>query len=485
MHFAAHCHRTMAAALAIILLVAFSGLASAQFDPSSIKKKVEKAVRSTTGEETQKTLPGGEAPEEIISRAASAVRPLMNIRSVYQGQFAGKSNAEEFYNTCREVDYATQRQRVEQAVAMKPDAREREQFSYEQVMEQFPSHFANLTKQYLIPEINNAIEIAYAEKAKGASRAGAALEAAESAVLVADGILLVTPGHPEVQTLRADAQAAVASMGAARDAVYAGSFARENAGKVIFSSEPIVPGSENPAAMRTSFTTNDNIYGVYYLKGTFEELTRGSNHGYMKLFVDGNEKAGYDFKMPADGAANAWLIAEVIPDPAVSTTRGAAIFTKAISELSPRKHSVKLQSLDGHLNVLAEGEFQLDCTTGLDRVREVNRQLGDKKLASVGLPNAAMNDPKLENECKAALKDWKEKVLKVIITDREWTIQRHPISGAIVSRTINTTVVVKKPDGGCRMFQVSFEQPYSGKKYGKAQQYGVGDSADIQCEKVK
>jgi hypothetical protein len=44
---------------------------------------------------------------------------------------------------------------------------------------------------------------------------------------------------------------------------------------------------------------------------------------------------------------------------------------------------------------------------------------------------------------------------------------------------------MKKPDGGCRMFVISFRQQYQGKKYGKAQQHGVGDSADIPCDNVK
>lgn len=476
------------------VLMPFS--ASAQFDPSSLKKKAEKAVKSAGEEGTEKdrkieageaseTLPSGESPEETISKAASAVRPLLDIRSVYQGQYASKSNAQEFYNTCKKVDYATQRARVEQAVAMKPDARDREQFSYEQVMDQFPEHFAKLTKESLIPEINNAIETAYAEKGKGASSAGAALEAAEAAVLVADGILLVTPGHPEVTSLRADAAAAAQSMGAAKEKVYSGAFHKEHAGKIVFSSEPIVAGKENTSAMRDAFTTQDNIYGMMYFSGTFKEATNGSAYAYTKLFVDGNEKASYDFKLPADQAENAWLKSEIIPDPASSTTRGAAIFTKAISELSPRRHTIKLQTLNDYSKTIAEGEFTLDCSGGLDRVADVHKRLGEKKLASVTLPAPAMRNPALEKECMAALKEWKETPLKVVITDADWTIQYHPVTGAITSRTINTTVAMKKTDGGCRMFVISFRQQYQGKKYGRAEQYGVGDSADMPCENVK
>lgn len=489
-------HRVAAAVLAACFVFALTSTASGQFDPSSLKKKAKEAAATVVGggaESGQEpgrngavvTIPDGESPEETINKADKALRPLFDIRSVYQGQFASKSNAQEFYNNCQQADYPAQRLRVQQAAAMSPEARVREEHTYDRVMEKFPEHFAKLTTEQLIPEINNAIETAYAEKGKGASRAGAALEAAEAAVIVADGILLVTPGHPEVTQLRADAMAAAESMGAAKDNVYTGAFNREHAGKIVFSSQPIVAGQENPAALRTAFTAQDDIYGMMYFRGTFKEVSGGAGRGYTKLFVDGNEKVSYDFNLPADQAANAWLKSEIIPDPATSTTRGAAMFTKAISELSPRRHTIKVQTLDGDWKVLAEGEFTLDCTGGLDRVADVHTRIGAQKLAAVRLPEPAMRNAALEKECMAALKDWKEKPLKVVITDRDWTIQYHPITGAITSRIINTTVAMKKPDGGCRMFVISFQQQYAGGKYGKAQQYGVGDSADLPCEQVK
>jgi hypothetical protein len=353
-------------------------------------------------------------------------------------------------------------------------------------MTEFPEHFAKLKQEFLIKEINNAIETAYAEKGKGAARAGAAVEAAESALLVCEGILFITPDDTQVQGLKADAESALAAMGAAREKVFTGSFHKEHAGKIVFSAQPIVAGEENPAALRNAFNAaTDDIYGMMYFPGTFQEVTGGGAYGWTKLFVDGNEKASYDFKLPADQAANAWLKSEIIPDPAASTTRGAAIFTKALSELSPRRHTVKVQTLDQDWKVLAEGEFTLDCSGGLERIADVHKRINEQKLANVKLPAPAMRNAALEKECMAALKDWKEKPIKVIITDADWTIQYHPVTGAITSRTINTTVAMKKPDGGCRMFVVSFRQQYQGKKYGKAQQYGVGDSADIPCDNVK
>jgi hypothetical protein len=144
-----------------------------------------------------------------------------------------------------------------------------------------------------------------------------------------------------------------------------------------------------------------------------------------------------------------------------------------------------VRTTDAYNTTIAEGSFSLDCSGGTERIAEIWQQLGNKKLSAVSLPAPAMKNAALEKEMMAALGEWKETPLKVIITDRDWTIQHHPVTGAIVSRTINTTTVVKKVDGNCRMFQVSYRQQYAGGRYGKAQQYGVGDSADILCEKVK
>ncbi|MFZ1728975.1 MAG: hypothetical protein WBQ23_16930 [Bacteroidota bacterium] len=502
MQHAAHFRIREFSVLLLLAMFVFPPICSAQFDTGSLKRKAAKALKG--GDEkkdessNQETTDDENVSVDQITNSATsvnaadvirdgryAIEGLSNLRSVPQGLYGTKKEAQNFYEKCKTADYPNLRTKINQAVAADPSVLEREQYSYDEVMTAFPEHFAGLTKEYLIGEINNSIEIAYAEKAKGASRAGTAVDAAEAALLVADGILLVTPDNAKVQAVRGDAQAALESMGAAREAVYSGSFHKDNAGKIVFSKNLITAGQETPAAMSSSFTANDNIYGMMYFKSTFKEVTDGSSYGWTKLFVDGNEKAGYDFKLTDDKAANAWLRSEIIPDPAVSTTRGAAIFTKAISELSPRRHTILVQTLDNSMQVLAEGEFELDCSSGLDRIADVNKQLGNKSLSAVSLPAAAMSNPGLEKEFAAALKDWPEKTLKVIITDSDWTIQRHPVSGAIVSRVINTTVAMKKADGNCRMFVISFEQPYSGNKYGKARQFGVGDSADISCDKVK
>lgn len=488
-----------------MLFVCATSIATAQFDLEKVKKKAKEVLskdsedekkeeKKTAEPEQQKKRMSWEEEQakhekgqELLKEADFAVRPLANIRSVYSGMLAEKREAQQFNEKCKKADYQNWRVKIAQVVQEDPELKEIEEYRYNELMHNFPKHFAQLTDEYLIKEINNAIEVAYAEKAKGAARAGAAREAAEAALLTAEGVLMVTPDNVRVQELRDDARAAAESMGASfAAAVYSGPFHQEHVGKIVFSSSPITAGQENAAAITSSFNAGDRIYGMMYFDGTYKEVTGGSRIAYTKMLVDGNEMVSYNFKLNDEEGARSWLKSEVVPDPAQSTTRGALLFTEKLKNLSPRRHTIIIRTTDDYNKTIAEGEFSLNCRSGLDKIAEVHRQLGDKKLAGVGLPAPAMRNAGLEKQMKAALASWSpKKPIKVIITDRDWTIQYHPVSGAIVSRTINTTTVFKLPDGSCRYFEISFKQQYTGRNYGRTQQFGVGDSADILCSKVK
>ena len=480
---------------AIALLCALTVPSQAQIDLNKLKKKAEKVLPKAQDDpppapksETTHTEDNaaGEDPKDMLRSAERAVQPLIDMRSVAPGYYAKKDAAQNFYDEVKRADYFANKAKAERAVAMKPSLVEMEGPTYDNIVNKCPAAFRKLTDDYLIREINNAIEQAYAAKAKGKSSAGMALDHAEAAQLVAEAALLMQPDDAKLLGLRDDARAAVESMqkeyGAA---VYTGSFHKEHAGQIVFSTSPIQTGKENPGAMQTSFTTADNIYGMMYFKGTFKEVTRQNNTGVIELLVDGTEKARYNFKLDGEKREQTWLSTEIIPDPAISTTRGAAIFTKAIAELSPRRHTMKLVCKDDYNVPISEGEFTLDCSSGLDRVAAVNKKLEEKKVDAALVPAAGMRDAALEKSMVDACRDWPETPIKAIITDGDWTIDRHPITSAILSRTINATVLFKLKDGTCKAFKLSFRQQYKGKSYGKTERYGVGDSFQISCDKVK
>ena len=473
--------------------IAITGQSFAQINLDKIKKKVEKVIpkqedkpQTPAPASEAEALQTGEDPEQMLKDAERAIQPLLDMRSVAPGYYATKQGAQGFYNQCKEANYFENKAKAQKAVAMKPELIDRTGPTYDNIINQCPESFRKLADNYLVKEINNAIEQAYAKKAKGKTFVGAALEHAEAALLTAEGALFVLPDHQQILQLRDDARSAVATMQSEYgSAVYTGSFHKEHAGQIVFSTSPITTGSEKPGSMKTSFTTSDNIYGMMYFKGTFKEITNMNSTGVIELWVDGSKKTGYNFKLDGEKRDQTWLSTEILPDPAQSKTRGAAIFTKAIAELSPRKHTMVLKCLDDYNVPISEGEFTLDCSSGLERVAELNRKLEEKKVTGAVIPDPAMRDAALENAMIGACRDWPEKPKKAIITDGDWTIDRHPISGAIVSRTINATVLFTLNDGTCKAFKLSFRQPYKGKSYGKTERYGVGDSYQISCDKVK
>lgn len=103
-------------------------------------------------------------------------------------------------------------------------------------------------------------------------------------------------------------------------------------------------------------------------------------------------------------------------------------------------------------------------------------------MAKPGMTNA-----KLEQDLMNAIKDegWTEVPLKAVITDKEWTINRHEISGLILSRTLYGEVAVKTEKGACRVFEIGIVQDHDGANYGRSKYHAVGGSYEIDCKAVE
>ena len=104
------------------------------------------------------------------------------------------------------------------------------------------------------------------------------------------------------------------------------------------------------------------------------------------------------------------------------------------------------------------------------------------------LPKPALNDVNLVKEmAKLIQNEWRDdKVLKVVIVDKNWTQQYEQILGRQVlqRRTIATLVAVKQ-ENGCRLFDVVFEQSVKGSGFGPTARAGTGDFREVACEGIK
>lgn len=69
------------------------------------------------------------------------------------------------------------------------------------------------------------------------------------------------------------------------------------------------------------------------------------------------------------------------------------------------------------------------------------------------MPKAVVINAALEAEFKEAFinEGWNETIIKINITNREWDIIRHAVSGAIICRTQSATIVAKQ-NGNCILY---------------------------------
>jgi len=429
--------------------------------------------------------------DEIILQAYYSINPINSIRSVHPSQYEEKSDAQSFYNQCKKIDYLNKKKEIEKLgekfPSYKKDGAERAS-EYKALTVDFPKHVEELLTQYYANVINNAIEEAYSLKAKGKSSLKSSFDSAQIALLLANGIMLIIPENEDIIRLQKDALATFEAIKKEYGVgIYTSEFHEKNVGKIVFSKSMIEIKKEKPEAIINKFVAGDYIYGIIYYNGTFSDETKNYNQATTVIYIDGNRKIDFPFKLDGEKRDWTYLNIEILPDPDFSTTRGAKVYSKALSELSPRIHKIKVVLESGATyKPMAEGEFELDCTKGLEKVAEIAKALEQKSQAGVTMPNPAQSNPELEKAMLSAITSagWKETPIKAVITDRDWTINRNAL-GVILFRSIGAKVAVKLPDNTYKLFSLTFSQNYDGKNYGKTELYAVGDSVPILFENIK
>lgn len=413
-----------------------------------------------------------------------------------RSELANKAQAEHYARLAEELDYPNTRSKLEEGVKKFPEIAQ--EYDVKLLLEEFPSKFSMLSEHFL-SEANRFIEVAYQTQSKNRLRAA---EFAEGAVILTDTVLSVTPNDARAMEVKRDAEAAVTRIGGALVAsVYTSPFHKANAGKIVFFSAPVEVRRENTSAVAAGFKGGSHIYAMAYMKASFKDQVSLPNRDLLKaiklrLFIDGNEYQDFG-GFPAsitweqyEDAGTTYLKVDLVPDPALVDYPSpfqydpVIKYAKVFGQSSPRKHRIQLK-LDADGKVVAEGEFDLDLSTGQGAMMAIADKLREAKLSKVFLPKPKMTNVAFQQSMAAALKEqgWKETILRVVITDSQWKIHRNAF-GAIEFRSIGAAVAMKEPNGVCKYFTLSFKQDYRGGGYGKTQQYGVGDKLEMACSNV-
>ncbi len=411
-----------------------------------------------------------------------------------------KGDAERYFESCKELSYGETVKKVKEALAKHPGLRTDNEISdhVEQLLTKFPKEYDEFVRSFLIGEINATIEKAYVEKKKGAGAIGAATEAADIALMLANGVLLSFPDQPQALRIRKDAEAIVGAV--ERDLgskVYAGAFHKQNAGKVVYSRKPLVAGQEDAAAVAKTFSLADTVYATAYFKGTIAEMADGAHSGdtemQMTIFLDGNEMTSFNYPMTRPMEQWTFMPIEVLP--ALETAKeceGSSRYARLLAECSPRSHTLGFRVSAIYMSYrhdLAEGEFEIDCSNGQEKMAE--RAIAYHKIAlkNVFLPKAVQGDAVLERAMVEATRGMltdqgKPGVpVRAVITEREWTLYRHPISGIITRRAINGAVAVKRNDGTCYFYGMTFSEQNNG-GWGRLHWSSTDNGTEMDCGNV-
>jgi hypothetical protein len=106
------------------------------------------------------------------------------------------------------------------------------------------------------------------------------------------------------------------------------------------------------------------------------------------------------------------------------------------------------------------------------------------------MPCHQLADPLIKNKMISLLKAsnnsaWQGDILKVCVIDKDWFLQRHDITGAILARYVHAQVAVKR-NGNCWLYHlVTFKQDYINGHFSDMVWYNHGDFSRIPCENIK
>ena len=281
------------------------------------------------------------------------------------------------------------------------------------------------------------------------------------------------------------------------------------AGKVIFSSSPI--DLKNPVAQTASFKAGDPIYGAVVLSASIKSLCgANASTNATKEALELNYHVDNTYIDTGFLTARGPFFAEamvfpldVAPEPARMTAYrdpnleyrkfgqnrdGAMNFSEALGGLAAGAHTFKIEVL-ACSRPIASGSFRIEGASFAHYAQLVPALRGEE-TKSVGMSAPKKNDPALSAAMLKAMQAsssdaWKDPIIRIVILDPDWFIERHPISGAILFRYIRAEVAVKGRDGKCSFHKLcTFKQDYVGGRFAATRYDGHGDRQALSCENV-
>jgi hypothetical protein len=213
------------------------------------------------------------------------------------------------------------------------------------------------------------------------------------------------------------------------------------------------------------------------LKATkpWKELLGSSDYLMVYVSIDGEQKVSKTIGLKrSELLARNYFIIDIAPDPSEMTNYtdrdiifpekdgfkfGPELFTKYLSELTPGKHSFRLE-VKAYNEIFAAGEFSIsgsDYSSYATLLADIKNSSGQQQK----MPKPGMTNEALQKEMIALLKNagWPE-IRRLLIVDKDWWIDR--VAGGdspINSRHIEAAAAARDTGGGYYYCHVTFHQP--------------------------
>jgi hypothetical protein len=120
------------------------------------------------------------------------------------------------------------------------------------------------------------------------------------------------------------------------------------------------------------------------------------------------------------------------------------------------------------------------------RLGAVEKNVAEKTAAN-RIAEAVQRDSKLEGEFARVFAQSTPgyEVIRVNVTSHEWSIDRHPATGVILSRSHSASIGVKDSEGKCYHFAFVIEQPYVGNSFAASKRGGIMGRGEMLCGNIR
>jgi len=258
-----------------------------------------------------------------------------------------------------------------------------------------------------------------------------AVRAQKLAGYLVNGILLFNTDNQLAMEFKAKLDSQKQALLSILKKFHTSEFHTQQAGKIVFSSKPLVTGGKEAVDVKGQFKDTDTVFGMAYLNSTLSSIEKGLDQYMIRYLVDSEMRNG----MSAAGnifpgkLENTWLSFPILVGPKDSEMMFPA---QIIQNLASRQKNgtckVTLQlttfALGYDEKILAEGSFTLE----IGDIEKLKQRADDHRKAAVArarVPAGIISSPSIEADMKSLMQqNFNETIitLRATVGEPAWNV---------------------------------------------------------------